>query len=86
MAFALTTKDNPFSPFTQFEDWLTFDLDKGYNTCGYLSRIAKTSNQFSDKENEKEIVRAIDEIIKCDPFNLYIRVSDKDESKLVDTA
>lgn len=86
MAFALTTKDNPFSPFTQFEDWLTFDLDKGYDTCGYLSRIAKTSNQFSDKENEKEIVRAIDEIIKYDPFNLYIRVSDKDESKLVDTA
>lgn len=86
MAFALTTKDNPFSPFTQFEDWLTFDLDKGYNTCGYLSRIARTSNQLSDKENEKEIVRAIDEIVRYDPLNLYMRVSDKDEFKLAGTA
>lgn len=86
MAFALTTKDNPFSPFTQFEDWLTFDLDNGYNTCGYLSRIARTSNQLSDKENEKEIVRAIDEIVRYDPLNIYMRVSDKDEFKLAGMA
>jgi hypothetical protein len=49
-------------------------MDKGYCSCGYLDRIARTSSQLSDEENEKEIERAIDEIIKLDPFNLYKKV------------
>lgn len=61
---ALTTKDNPFDPFTQFNEWYNFDIDKGYNSCGYLDRIANTSDQLSDEENAREIERAIDEIIK----------------------
>ena len=69
---ALTTFDNPFDPFERFSDW--FDVGKGYNTCSYLARIAKTSEQFSDEENEQEIERAIDEIIKHDFMNIYKKV------------
>ncbi len=36
--------------------------------------IAKTSEQFSDEENEQEIERAIDEIIKHDFMNIYKKV------------
>ena len=68
---ALTTFDNPFDPFERFSDWFLFDVGKGYNTCSYLARIAKTSEQFSDEENEQEIERAIDEIIKHDFMNIY---------------
>lgn len=75
---ALTTFDNPYDPFEQFDSWYMFDLDKGYNSCAYLDRIAKTSDSLSDKENEQEIERAIDEIIKFDPFNIYKKVSVKD--------
>lgn len=71
---ALTTFDNPYDPFEQFDSWILFDMEKGYNTCAYLDRIAKTSNQLSDAENEKEIERAIDEIIKFDMFNRYKKV------------
>ena len=39
---ALTTFDNPFNPFDQFDDWYLFDVEKGYCSCGYLDRIAKT--------------------------------------------
>ena len=42
--YMLTTIDNPYSPFTQFDEWLEFDTLKGYNTCGYLARVAKTSS------------------------------------------
>ena len=49
-------------------------MDLGYNSSAYLARIAFTSDQLSDKENEKEIERAIDEIIKYDPFNLYVKI------------
>lgn len=72
---ALTTVDNPYDPFNQFDSWLRFDLDKGYNSCSYLDRIARTSDQFSDEENEKEIERAIDEIIKYDFMNIYKKVT-----------
>lgn len=27
---AITTFDNPFNPFTQFEQWFLFDIEKGY--------------------------------------------------------
>ena len=63
---ALTTFDNPYDPFERFSDWFLFDVGKGYNTCSYLARIAKTSEQFSDEENEQEIELTIDEIIKHD--------------------
>ena len=61
---AITTIDNPFDPFDQFDSWIQFDLDKGYNSCAYLSRIAFTSDQLSESENDKEIERAIDEIFQ----------------------
>lgn len=71
---ALTTVDNPYDPFTQFNEWYNFDIDKGYNSCAYLDRIAHTSDQLSDEENAREIERAIDEIIKYDFMNNYKKV------------
>ena len=74
---ALTTFDNPFDPFEQFDQWFNFDQAKGYNSCAYLDRIARTSSQLSDEENEKEIERAIDEIILMDFANIYKKVKQK---------
>ena len=75
----LTTFDNPYDPFEDFTSWLLFDNEKGYNTCNYLARIAKTSDELSDQENNKEIERAIDEIIYYDPFNMYKKVKRKSQ-------
>jgi len=71
---ALTTFDNPYNPFTQFEQWFMFDTEKGYNSCGYLARIAKTSDEMSENEYNSEIEQAIDEIIKYDFRNIYKKV------------
>lgn len=71
----LTTFDNPFDPFDQFVQWFLFDVEKGYNTCGYLARIAKLSDDMSQKEVDDEIERAIDEIITYDDINLFRRVT-----------
>lgn len=73
----LSTIDNPFNPFENFKSWFAFDIEKGYNSCSYLGRIAKTSEQLSDVENDEEIERAIDEIIQYDIFNIYIKVKEK---------
>lgn len=71
---ALTTFDNPFDPIDQFTSWFLFDTEKGYNSCAYLGRIARTSEQFTEEENNKEVERAIDEIIKHDFMNIYRKV------------
>lgn len=67
----LTTIDNPFDPFTQFEDWYAFDVEKGYNTCAYLARIAKTSDELSPQDEELAIQLAIDEIVKLNILGIY---------------
>lgn len=75
---AITTIDNPYNPFTEFENWMMFDIEKKYNTCGKLARFARTSDEFTDEENNLEVEQAIDEIIKFDPFNIYkkVRITD----------
>ena len=70
----ITTFDNPFDPFSQFDQWFLYDETKGYHTCSYLGRIAKTSDEFTDEENAEEIERAIDEIIRYDFLNVYKKV------------
>lgn len=70
----LTTFDNPFDPFEQFDQWFLFDVEKGYNSSSYLARIAKLSDEFTQVEVNEEIERAIDEIIKYDFRNVYKKV------------
>ena len=74
---AITTIDNPYDPIDQFDSWLLFDKQNGYNTCEYLARVARTSDQLSDKENDEEVERAIDEIIKYDFMNIYKKIKRK---------
>ena len=84
----LTTFDNPYDPFEQFTLWFLFDVEKGYNTCSYLARIAKLSDEMSQQEEDEEVERAIDEIIKYDFMNIYkkVRKQDATSSKTNDTA
>jgi len=76
----LTTFDNPYDPFEQFTSWFLFDVEKGYDSCAYLGRIARTSDQLSEEENDLEVERAIDEIIKYDFRNIYKKVTRQDAS------
>ena len=74
---AITTIDNPYDPFTQFTEWFNFDVTNGYNSCGLLARIAKTSDAFSNKENADEIEAAVDEIVANDFLGIYKKVKRK---------
>ncbi len=63
MKTAITTVDNPYDPIDQFDSWFLYDVTMNHNTCALLGRIARTSDQLSDAENDAEIERAIDDII-----------------------
>lgn len=70
----ITTFDNPFDYFTQFDQWFLFDVEKGYNTCSLLGRIAKITDDMSQQEENQEVERACDEIIQYDFMNKYKKV------------
>lgn len=73
----LSTIDNPYNPFEQFTLWLLFDNEKGYNTCGYVDRIAHFSEGMTQNEEDEEFERAIDEIISVNPTGFYVKVFNK---------
>ncbi len=73
---ALTTFDNPYDPVDDFESWFLFDEEKGYHTTSYLGRIARTSDEFTKEENDEELERAIDEIVKYDFLGIYKKIKE----------
>lgn len=79
----LTTVDNPYNPFIQYDEWEAFDEQNGYHTCSYLARIANTSHDLSDQENEDIIEQAINEIISFNVLGIYQKVTESsfDEMK-----
>ena len=70
----LSTKDNPINPFDDFDEWYRYDMEKGWNCCGRLARIAQLSDVMSEEEIDIEIERAIDSIVKYDFLNVFIKV------------
>ena len=77
----LTTTDNPFNPFTQFDDWLAYDELKGYNTCAYLARIVKSSEELSALDEEMAIDSAIDEIISYNILGIYEKIFKQEDKQ-----
>ena len=71
---SITTIDNPYDPFDQFNQWFLFDIEKGYNTCSYLGRIVQLYEGMTQKEEDEAAERAIDKIIENDFLNIYRKV------------
>ena len=63
----ITTFDNPFSPFTQFDEWYTFDTSHGYDTLGTLSRMTMSSKQLSIADQNRILENAFFDLIKLFP-------------------
>lgn len=71
----ITTVDNPFDPFDEFESWFAFDSSNGYHSSSLLGRLSIQSEELSTELQNKEDERAIDEIILNDPISQYKKVS-----------
>lgn len=70
----LTTIDNPYDPYDQFDQWFAYDTEKGYNTCGYLDKIANTAADLSNADNRQAVEEAIDEIVKFNVNGMFKKV------------
>lgn len=68
---AITTIDNPYDPWTQFDEWYAFDIAKGYHSCSLLARFANTSIDMNPIECTTEIENAIDRIVSLEGLGNY---------------
>ena len=75
----LSTIDNPFNPFTQWDEWKRYDEDHKHFTCAYLARIAKTSDDLSEADYDQAVTDAIDEIVKFNINGLYTKVYEEEK-------
>ena len=48
--YMLTTVDNPFNPFTMFDEWYGIRYECGYNTLSFLARIARVSDDLPEPD------------------------------------
>ena len=75
----LTTIDNPFNPFTNYDEWLAYDIEMGYNTNGLIDRVANVSDELSDEDYDSIVYEAMKEICKYNVLGIFklIRKNDK---------
>ncbi len=71
LRLALTTEDNPYDPFDEFEEWFNFDVTQGYNTCAYLARVTTTSTDLTEADQLEATNEAIREIIELNLTGNY---------------
>jgi hypothetical protein len=72
--YLLTTFDNPFDPFTQWDEWYAFDLHAGYHTPGLLARVAQSSSDLSEADQYLAVQDAIDEIVRENVSGMHRKV------------
>lgn len=71
--YMLTTIDNPYNPFTHWDEWYAWDEAAGYHTSGLLARLTNTSHELSEVDQNLAISYAIDEIIRENPLGIHTR-------------
>lgn len=79
-ASMLTTIDNPFDPFTQYDEWVAYDEYQssitGRPTCNsYLASVSRTSPDLSRDDYLEEIDNAIDKIVSLNLSGTFKKVS-----------
>lgn len=75
--YMLTTVDNPFDPFTQWDEWFSYDETMGYHTCALLARVTYTSDELSESDQDLAVQLAVHEVARENVSGMHRLVSRK---------
>lgn len=71
--YLLTTVDNKFDPFTQYNDWFSEDHRLGYDTPAVMARLGAFSNDMPEDEYNLEYEDVSNRMLALFP-SLYKKV------------
>lgn len=72
----ITTFDNPFSPFSQFNEWYQYDTRMGYDTLGLLNRMSLSSSQLSEEDQNRIIEDTMISMVRIFPETYKLVIVD----------
>lgn len=81
--YMVTTIDNPWNPFTNYHNWLDFDMQHGYNTDQWIYILTRGSNDLPKEENEELIDAGVARLLELDPFGLHVKVYENEADTLI---
>lgn len=81
--FAITTLDNMYNPFTQYERWSEYDREKQYNTEQWLAFFARSSPYLEEDELQEEEEHAARRLLEVNPFGIHVKVYEDEASKMI---
>lgn len=70
----LTTIDNPWDPFTHYDEWYQYDEHAGYHSTALLARVAITSDELSENDQLMAYEQAVDEIVRENVSGIHRKV------------
>lgn len=71
----LTTTDNPYDPFTRFDEWREYDESHGYFSSSLLARVLITAPDLSDADQDQALEDAIDEVVSENSLGIFKKVT-----------
>ena len=83
----LSTIDNPYNPFDNFDEWYSFDelrarQENRPTCCGYLARVSMVAEDLSDNEYNQVMNDVIDEIVELNLSGKFIKLTHEQAKKL----
>ena len=75
----LSTTDNPFNPWTHYDQWFDWDTSRGYNTASYLATIVQLINANGRVSDDDALALAIDDILEFNITDNYVLVPEPKE-------
>lgn len=84
----LTTIDNPYNPFDNFEEWYNFDFMQAIREnrptcCGYLARVYLGPDDVSENEFNQVMNDVLDEICELNLSGKFKKITHEEAKKLL---
>ena len=75
----ISTTDNPFNPWTHYDQWFEWDTSRGYNTASYLATVVQLINANGRVSDDDALALAIDDILEFNITGNYVLVPEPKE-------
>ena len=79
----ITTIDNPWNPFTNWDEWYAYDEWHGYHTCSLVDRLMPNTNVAISEKLYNDLLDDVNnDIVRLNPLGIYALITKDDKAPL----